>query len=141
MTKVLSALEAAANWDGRELEIATTPKGLAQLSEVLRHAPSDMRRFSTLPTSEEGRIRLIEVQSGSGLLSLRIDGDIAVFTGSVESFALLARNLENLSAQWQQGRIDHFHFDPSSDTLLLDPDSEAFIFGRMDGETDVASII
>ena len=55
---------------------------------------------------------------------VKVENSIASFSGNPESLGLFIKGLENLSLLWDNGEMQHFHFDPQTNEFLS-PESRA----------------
>ena len=125
MTKALLRLDAYAHWDGDELNLATSKKGLLEFVSILRSG--NLGVFRLKEKSTYSNILAIEVRLSHSHLHLTVVGQVTVLSGDNASLLLLSDNLEYLRLQWSKGGRQHLHFDPLSNEFLLSPESEAFI--------------
>jgi hypothetical protein len=121
-------VDGSATWDGYELDIAVSLSGLECLI-----AAFDGPEYGSLEfiqsTNDSVGVDSIIVVLGDGYLVLTVSNKVATISGEGRFFLLLAESLRNLATVWREGGRQHIHFDPSSDVLLLSPNSEAFIVG------------
>ena len=123
MNRNLSRSAPGVDWDGNELDISIGVDGLPSLINWCKSASGRVVLASAQGSSLGG----LELREEQGRLLVRIDGSTATILGSNDSFALLARNLTRLLSDWEGGALKHVHFEPSTDSLLMDPTSEALI--------------
>lgn len=113
-------------WDGSELDFSMTMGGLLELLGCFREVANGTYQLD-IPSAERTDLCAIEIRHGEGRLKVSLEGGRVLFTGGEKAMSLLADNMDGLLSSWAAGCDQHFHFDPSSDQLLLEPDSEAFI--------------
>lgn len=122
-----------ANWDGHELDIVATPKGLLELVSLLRSGTLGhikIKKDSYLDGISN--MSHLNIERSEGRLILRVAAQSATLAGDESALLLLAKNLENLRLMWAKGGEQHFHFDPESNPILMAPESDAFIVSPVD---------
>lgn len=116
-----------ASWDGSELTVELSMAGLQDLIDCLK-----TQAFGTYQLSRDhGLLHTLELVSSTGKLKLSITDACARLGGNSHATDLLVDNLEGLLASWASGDDLHYHFDPASDRLLMEQDSEAFIISSL----------
>lgn len=120
----------SATWDGHELDFSMSMSGLLDFQECIR--AQAWGAYSLDVTHTEGLVSVsaIEIRREQGRLKLIVESNRVLIVGGDQAMSLLADNMAGLFGLWAAGGEQHFHFDPSSDQLLLEPDSEAFILSR-----------
>lgn len=121
-------IDVNANWDGRELDIVASPRGLLEFVSLLRSGTLGHIKINK-DSYLDGMSNMshIDVVRGEGRLVLRVADSSAAISGDERALLLLAKNLENLRLMWAKGGEQHFHFDPESNAILQAPESDAFI--------------
>lgn len=136
MTKARKLNGVGATWDGCELDFAMSIGGLSEMTSCFREVACDTYQLADESVASDSTVTMMEVRQGEERLRVSLEHSRVLFVGSKEAMSLLADNMEGLLSLWAAGGEQHFHFDPSSDQLLLEPDSEAFIFSPL-GESGV----
>lgn len=129
MTNKGHRIDASAFWDGCELDLTASKRGLLELTSILRSHEYGLYELMHEPRIGASCVSSIDIESREGRLVLTVIGEVARLSGDQEALSLLAKNLENLRLLWSKEDMQHFHFDPSSDSLLMSPESEAFMIG------------
>ena len=112
-----------ATWDGCELDMSMSLSGLSELTDCFRKFAYGTYQFGAGSSPSSSAVTTMDVQPGEGKLRLALSQGRASFVGSKEAMSLLADNMAGLLSLWAAGGDQHFHFDPSSDQLLLKHDS------------------
>jgi len=136
MTKARRINEVDAIWDGRELDFAMSIDGLSELKSCFREFAYGTYHLAHSSIVSDSAVTMMEIRHGEEKLRVSLEPGKVVFTGNKKAMLLLADNMETLLNLWAAGGKQHFHFDPSSNQLLLEPDSEAFILSprRVSGQ-------
>lgn len=126
MNRVIDGLNVS--WDGSDLEFSMTEAGLDELVHVFESNLSGIFRIGRAGSADN--VSLLEVVRSDGKIMLRVTSDRASFSGGESAFGLLVDNMRILKKDWGLGRAGHIHFDPASDPLILEMESDAFVLSR-----------
>lgn len=131
MTKTRNLNGVDATWDGYELDFTMSMDGLSELINCFREFTCGTYQLGLTSVEGDSAVIMMEVRCGEGRLRVSVEHREVLFVGNKESMSLLVDNMEVLLSMWATGGGQHYHFNPSSDLLLLEPDSEAFILSPL----------
>lgn len=120
-----------ATWDGGELDFSMSMGGLSELTHCFKDFAYGTYQLESTSAVRDSDVAMIDIRHGEERLRVSFEQDRVLFIGNTDAMSLLADNMAGLLSLWAAGGDQHFHFDPASDHLLLDPDSEAFILSPL----------